>query len=102
MNDAQLFQQAGTIFIAGTWCKGTDSSPVFDKFSGALLGTVERASKERVDDAVAAARHSFETVKLEPYRRYRILVKASEVLDPRPEQLARTIVAESRIPGSDA
>ena len=27
MNDAQLFQQAGTMFIAGTWCKGTDSSP---------------------------------------------------------------------------
>jgi hypothetical protein len=47
MNDAQLFQQAGTMFIAGAWCKGTDSSPVFDKYSGAVLGTVERASKGR-------------------------------------------------------
>ena len=102
MNDAQLFQQAGTMFIAGTWCKGTDSSPVFDKFSGALLGTVERASKEQVDDAVAAARHSFETVKLEPYERYRILLKASELIEQRRDQLARTIVAESGIPVSDA
>ena len=102
MNDAQLFQQAGTMFIAGTWCKGTDSSPVFDKFSGALLGTVERASKDQVDAAVTAARHSFETVKLEPYERYRILLKASELIEQRRDQLARTIVAESGIPVSDA
>ena len=89
------------MFIAGAWCKGTDSSPVFDKFSGAVAGTVERASKAQVDAAVAAARHSFETVKLEPYERYRILLKASELIEERRNQLGRTIMAEGGIPVSD-
>jgi acyl-CoA reductase-like NAD-dependent aldehyde dehydrogenase len=102
MNDRQLNPKSGTLFINGAWSKGTESFPVFDKFSGDLIGSAERASKEQVDNAVEAARHSFDTVKLEPYDRYRILMKVSQLIEERRESLASTIVAEAGFPLSDA
>jgi acyl-CoA reductase-like NAD-dependent aldehyde dehydrogenase len=97
MNDRQTVVPSGTLFIDGAWTKGTATFPVTDKFSGAVAGTAERASKEQVDRAVAAARRSFETVQLEPYDRYRILMKASQLIEERRDSLVDTIVAK---PGS--
>jgi len=102
MNDAQANLSGGTLFIDGAWTKGTANFSVFDKFSGNLVGTAERASKEQVDGAVAAARRSFDTVKLEPYDRYRILMKASELIEERRDLLVDTIVAEAGFPVTDA
>jgi len=102
MNDTQAVTSSGTLFIDGAWTTGTTRFPVLDKFSGAVIGTAERASREQVDGAVAAARRSFDTVQLEPYDRYRILMKASELIEARRDLLAETIVAEAGFPISDA
>jgi len=102
MNDRPTASTPGTLFIAGAWVKGAESFPVHDKFSGALIGTAERASKAQVDAAVAAALHSFNAVKLEPYDRYKLLMKASELIEDRRDEIARTIVAEAGFPMSDA
>ena len=83
MNDTQAVVSSGTLFIDGAWTRGTATFPVIDKFSGGVVGTAERASKEQVDRAVAAARRSFETVQLEPYDRYRILMKAAQLIEER-------------------
>jgi len=102
MNDTQAIVQSRTLFIDGAWARGTAAFPVLDKFSGAVIGTAERASREQVDAAVAAARRSFDTVQLEPYDRYRILMKASQLIEERRDSLAATIVAEAGFPVADA
>jgi succinate-semialdehyde dehydrogenase / glutarate-semialdehyde dehydrogenase len=102
MNDRQTAIGPGTLFVAGAWVKGAESFPVYDKFSGGIVGTAERATKAQVDAAVAAALDSFNAVKLEPYDRYKMLMKASTLIEERRDLIARTIVAEAGFPMSDA
>ena len=90
------------LLIAGEWRPGPSTFPVFDKFSGERIGEADRASAEQVAAAVAAARQSFETIRLEPYERYRILHRASELIEQRRDELVRTIVAEAGFPIADA
>jgi acyl-CoA reductase-like NAD-dependent aldehyde dehydrogenase len=99
--DAAVAERA-KLLIGGQWVAGNETFPVLDKFSGAVIGEADRASREQVAAAVASARHSFETERLDAYERYRILQRASELIDSRRDQLADTITAESGIPISDA
>ena len=88
--------------IGGQWTRGVDRFAVLDKFTGATIAQCERASREQVDAAVAAARRSFEEKKLTPYERYEILMRASQLIIERGELLAETIVAEAGFPYVDA
>ena len=90
------------LLIGGEWTAGVDTFPVYDKFTGATIGDADRASKEQVTAAVSAARHSFETHRLDPYDRYRLLMRASELIEARREEFIQTIVAEAGFPASDA
>ncbi len=90
------------LLIGGQWTKGVDTFAVLDKFNGATIARCERASKEQVDAAVAAARRSFEEKRLAPYERYEILIRASQLIIERGELLAKTIVAEAGFPFVDA
>src|SRR4051794_20676990 len=71
--------QQARLLIDGRWCDGVDTFAVLDKYSGAVVGSGQRASREQVDAAVAAARRSFESQPLDAYARYRILMKAAEL-----------------------
>ena len=90
------------LLIDGQWIDGVDSFSVLDKFTGKSMGICQRASKEQVDKAVAAAKRSFDQVKLEPSARYKVLMKAAELIEARKELLASTIVAEAGFPYIDA
>jgi acyl-CoA reductase-like NAD-dependent aldehyde dehydrogenase len=90
------------LLIGGEWVRGVDSFAVHDKFTGTVIARCERASREQVDAAVAAARRSFEEVRLTAFERYEILARASRLIAERGELLARTIVAESGFPYVDA
>jgi acyl-CoA reductase-like NAD-dependent aldehyde dehydrogenase len=90
------------LLIGGEWSSGAGTFPVFDKFTGEQIGEADRASAEQVAAAVAAARHSFETIRLEPYVRYRILHRASELIEQQRDEFVRTIVAEAGFPTVDA
>jgi len=90
------------LLIAGEWVEGTETFPVYDKFSGALIGHADRASREQVGAAVDAAHRSFETTKLDPYERYTILRRACDLIEKRRDELARTITDEAGFPVSDA
>ena len=69
------------LLIDGRWCEGSKTYVVTDKFTGAHFGRGHIASESQVGDAVAAAKRSFDGVKLEPYQRYRILMKAAELIE---------------------
>src|SRR5438552_8476783 len=102
MNDQSTSVSRVKLLIDGSWTSGVDTIEVFDKFNGELIGIADRASRAQVDAAVAAARRSFETIRLDPQARYRMLMKAAELIESRRELLARTIVAEAGFPASDA
>jgi acyl-CoA reductase-like NAD-dependent aldehyde dehydrogenase len=90
------------LLIDGKWVEGTETFPVTDKFSGEVIGHADRASREQVDAAVAAAHRSFETTTLDPHERYTILRRACDLIEARRAELARTITAEAGFPVSDA
>jgi succinate-semialdehyde dehydrogenase/glutarate-semialdehyde dehydrogenase len=96
-------EQAIRLFIDGQWIDGEGASiPVLDKFTGDPLGTLKEATADQVDAAVAAARRAFDTLKLEPFERWRLLsVVGERVLEAR-DELTALIVAESGVPWKDS
>jgi len=90
------------LLIGGQWTDGSGSAPVLDKFLGTVIGDVALGHREQVNEAVAAAKRSFDTVRLDPYERYRILLRAAELLEARRDEFVSLIVAEAGFPVSDA
>jgi len=90
------------LLIGGEWTPGAETFPVYDKFTGETIGDADRASLEQVTKAVSAARRSFETHRLDPYDRYRILMRVSDLIEKHREEFVRTIVSEAGFPASDA
>jgi acyl-CoA reductase-like NAD-dependent aldehyde dehydrogenase len=101
-SSSEVATRRARLLIAGEWSSGPDTFAVFDKFTGEGIGEADRASAEQVAAAVAAARRSFETVRLEPYERYRILYRAAELIEQRRDDFVRTVVAEAGFPIVDA
>jgi succinate-semialdehyde dehydrogenase/glutarate-semialdehyde dehydrogenase len=90
------------LLIGGEWTDGVESFPVHDKFSGELIGHADRASRQQVDAAVAAAAASFRTNRLDAYERFTILRRAGDLIEQRRAELAATITAEAGFPVADA
>ena len=90
------------LLIGGEWVDGVDAFPVADKFSGEIIGHAERASRDQVEAAVAAADASFRAHRLDAYERFTILRKAGELIEQRRAELASTITAEAGFPIADA
>jgi len=84
------------LYIGGKWEGGKDTMPVIDKYTGETMGTVPLASKETVDRAIAAARAAFPGWSKTPaHKRFRILEKASNLLDKHKEEIAAIICREA-------
>ena len=98
MSDARTIN----LFIGGKWESGDGTIEVFDKFTSKLIARAARASRQQVDAAVAAAKHSFETNPLEPAKRFDILKKTADLVEQRRTEFINSIVAESGFPVSDA
>jgi succinate-semialdehyde dehydrogenase/glutarate-semialdehyde dehydrogenase len=93
----------GRVLIGGEWHAGARPPiEVFDKYTGALIGSVETASRDQVDAAVAAARRSFERYSLDPQTRYQLLQKTAALIEKHRDELASLITAEGGLPISDA
>ncbi len=90
------------LLIGGRWVDGVDVFAVHDKYNGAPVGRCHQASREQVDQAVAAALHSFRSTRLDPQQRYRILLKTAELIEAKRSLLAETIVGELGLPYVDA
>ena len=94
--------QRARLLIGGEWVEGSDTFPVVDKFTGEIIGHADRASREQVDAAIAAAERSFQTIRLDPYDRFLVLRRACDLIERRRDELARTITAEAGFPVADA
>jgi acyl-CoA reductase-like NAD-dependent aldehyde dehydrogenase len=90
------------LLIGGEWTTGRGTFEVVDRFTGELVANVEQASHDQISFAVESARQSFEKHRLEPYRRYEILHRASLLVEQRRRELIETIIAESGFTFSDA
>jgi succinate-semialdehyde dehydrogenase/glutarate-semialdehyde dehydrogenase len=101
-SSSEVATRRARLLIAGEWSSGLETFTVFDKFTGDAIGDADHASAEQVGAAVAAARRSFEAVRLDPYDRYRVLYRASELIEQRRDDFVRTIVAEAGFPIVDA
>lgn len=90
------------LLVGGEWIEGRSTFQVFDKYTGELIGDAEVASEDQVKSAVENARRSFETEKLDPYKRYEILMRAAQLIEQRRSDFVKLIVSEAGFPSSDA
>ena len=90
------------LLIGGEWVDGVETFSVTDKFSGEVIGHADRASREQVDAAVAAAAASFRRNRIDGYERFDILRRAGELIEKRRAEIAATITAEAGFPVADA
>jgi succinate-semialdehyde dehydrogenase/glutarate-semialdehyde dehydrogenase len=90
------------LWIGGEWVEGEGTFEVADRFTAEPLAMVDRASRDQVNAAVAAAHSSFQKTVLIPYERFEILQRASVLLEGKRPELISTITAESGFTISDA
>lgn len=82
------------LFINGNWVETKEYIPVKNKYTGEVIAEIAKAEKQHVYDAVTAAKETFQSEKLSPYRRYEILLKAAEIAEKRREELELSLVHE--------
>lgn len=90
------------LLIGGKWVAGSTADTVFDKFTGEPIGEVERATHEQVDEAIAAAKRSFDEQPLDAQRRYQILHRTADLVEQHRRDFVDRIVAEAGFPLADA
>lgn len=89
--------RTGCAYIDGCWVptSGTDSLPVTDPASGAVIATVAAGSASDLDRAVAAARRAFPAFAASPVdERLALLERIHALILDRAEPLARTLTQE--------
>jgi aldehyde dehydrogenase (NAD+) len=86
--------------IAGEEVGGDRTIEVRNPYTGAVVGTVPKGTVDDVRRAISIASGYKPT--LTRYDRYRILLRASELIEAHREQFVETIIAEAGFPASDA
>lgn len=96
MSHAPTVSETATygLFIGGSWETPGETMPVKHKYTGVPIAHVAKASREDVTRAVGAARHAFEHTAFPPNLRYKVLLKAAQLLQERKELFTRTLMAE--------
>ncbi|GAA4094151.1 aldehyde dehydrogenase family protein [Nocardioides kongjuensis] len=93
----------GDLYVDGAWrpAHGTGRLPVVDPATGETWGSVPDASREDVDDAVAAAVAAFRSgpwPRTSPSERAEVLLRMADELEKRAEQLSWTNTRENGSP----
>ncbi len=81
-------------YINGEWIKSEETLSVYNKYTGEEFAKVGKGTREVVTEAVTNAFETFHSVKLTPWQRYEILMRAAEIFKERKEELALIIVRE--------
>jgi glyceraldehyde-3-phosphate dehydrogenase (NADP+) len=81
--------------IAGEWVDRSEKIEVRNPFDGSVLDTVPRGTRNDVAAAVAGAVEGAKIMRRMPgYERYRILLKAAQLISERRDKLARIVSEE--------
>ena len=87
------------MYLNGEWVSRDDTQEVLNPYDGSVVDTIPSATIEDVDLAVNSAERGFEEMKkLSAHDRYLKLMKASQLIEERKEDLARTITLEEGKP----
>lgn len=91
------------LYIDGQWRKTADDLPVLNPATEEEIGRLPRASKQDLDDALAAAEKGFAIWrKTAPVMRAAILLKAAAIMRERQDEIATAITAEHGKPFGQA
>lgn len=90
------------LLIAGQWCDGVGSVPLFDVFTGDQIAEVSTADERMVADAIDALEIAFRRGPLEPSARAEALMQASYLVTQQKDALVDTIVSEAGFARGDA
>lgn len=90
------------LFINGKWLATPEKCAVLDKATGEQVAIISVAEEADVTAAVDAAEAALATVKVEPYRRYEILMKASQLLREKQTIFAQALCQEVGKPLKEA
>ncbi len=83
------------LYINGSWVDTTERLEVKDKFTGETFATMASAGEKEVNEAIGAARKTFDEGKgLSAYERFQILKRTAEYLLEQKVELARIITLE--------
>ncbi|MFF0830800.1 aldehyde dehydrogenase family protein [Brevibacillus sp. NPDC003359] len=82
------------LYIGGEWVKTESYIPIFHKYTGDCIAQIAKACQQQVTEAVEAAWETFKADKLTPFQRYKILLKASELMEERREEMERSLICE--------
>ena len=81
------------MLIGGSWVAGKERIEVRNPFDGRLVGTVPRGTKGDIEAAISAASASLEQDWL-AHARYRVLMRAADLIDERTAEYVDTIARE--------
>jgi acyl-CoA reductase-like NAD-dependent aldehyde dehydrogenase len=90
------------LFINGKWIITDEKIGVVNKATGSKSAYISVAGEAEVKEAVDAAERAFKTVKMEPYQRYEILMKASQLLMDNQRKMAEFLSMEVGKPIKEA
>jgi succinate-semialdehyde dehydrogenase/glutarate-semialdehyde dehydrogenase len=91
------------LYIGGEWRKAATDLPVLNPATEEEIGRLPHADKRDLDDALAAAVKGFELWrKTPPVERSKVLLKASELMRERQDEIATAITMEHGKPFSQA
>jgi acyl-CoA reductase-like NAD-dependent aldehyde dehydrogenase len=83
------------MFLAENWQDRLEKIDVLNPYDGQTVDTVPKASLSDVETALKSASHGTQSMrKLAGYDRFKILKRASELVEKQMEDLARTITLE--------
>ncbi|MGF9906609.1 aldehyde dehydrogenase family protein [Brevibacillus porteri] len=82
------------LYIGGEWVKTESYIPVLHKYTGECIARIAKACQQHVTAAVEAAWETFKADKLTPFQRYKILLKASELMEERRDEMERSLIRE--------
>ncbi|MGA0542849.1 NAD-dependent succinate-semialdehyde dehydrogenase [Neotabrizicola sp. VNH66] len=100
-----MYEEKIELLIDGTFRQGSEgkSQPLLNPATGEEIATVPHASPADLDAALAAADRAFPLWKAEtPLARYKILMKAADLIDQRLETIARVLTMENGKPLAEA
>lgn len=86
--------RAYDLYIGGEWVKTESYIPVLHKYTGECIARIAKAEQQHVTEAVEAAWGTFKADKLTPFQRYKILLKASELMEERRDEMERSLIRE--------
>jgi glyceraldehyde-3-phosphate dehydrogenase (NADP+) len=84
------------LLVNGKWLESKNVREIKSPYDQSVVGRVHFASKEQVEEALAAADHAFhKTRRLSSFERSEVLAKISSEIKRRQEELARSITLQS-------